>query len=75
VRVLQTLVSLRRMGRMAKHPTDKQMERARNEGECSLQIDVGKEFLQWVKIEAAKRGLSNRDFVIQALLKDGEDEF
>lgn len=55
----------------------KQVERARGDGEGDqrLSIGVSKEFLQWINVESAKRGLSNRDFVIQALLRAGQEEF
>jgi hypothetical protein len=57
--------------------TEKQLERARGEGdgESRLSISVSKEFLLWVNVESAKRGMSNRDFTIEALIQNGQERF
>lgn len=55
--------------------TEEQMERARGDGKVSLQIRASEEFLQWINVQSAKRGMSNRDFTIKALLSIAEDAF
>jgi hypothetical protein len=57
--------------------TEKQLERARGDRDSvsRLAIEVSKEFLQWVNVESAKRGMSNRDFTIEALIQNGQEKF
>lgn len=57
--------------------TEKQLEQARGQGpgEAKLQIGVSETFLQWVNVESARRGMSNRDWVIESLLNNGQYEF
>lgn len=57
--------------------TEKQLERARGdgEGEKRLSIGVSDEFLRRVNAESGIRGISNRDFVIEAIIRSLQEEF
>lgn len=57
--------------------TEKQLERARGEGEGarSLRIEVSDEFLRRVNAESGIRGMSNRDFVIESIIRNLQEEF
>jgi hypothetical protein len=51
------------------------MERALSANEMSLQIKTSREFLRHLNVESARRGMTNREFIIKLVLENSQEEF